>query len=75
MKKLITATALAALIAVPSIAQAAKAKKRPPAQNRSVIMARPVAVFLGNQYVGADPDANIRLELARDTGAFDGGGD
>ena len=58
MKTLITVAALVAAIATPTLVQAA-----PPS----------TAVIVGGQVIGADPDANVRLELQR-TDAFRNGG-
>jgi hypothetical protein len=54
MKILITALALAALIAAPVLTQPAAAQNE---------------VIVGGKNVGADPDANVRLQLRRDAGS------
>ena len=76
MKLLIAATALAAFAAAPADAQTAKARRAHASSlSHQVMMAPPAqAIYLGNEYVGSDPDANVRLDLQRETGAFDGGG-
>jgi hypothetical protein len=58
MKTLITVATLVVVIATPTLVQAA-----PPSS----------AVIVGGQVIGADPDANVRLELQR-TEAFRNGG-
>jgi len=69
MKTLLATAAFAALIAAPALAQTTRA----PAQyqrsyGRSDIphAASPYSVYDGNNYLGADPDPNVRLELRRD---------
>ncbi len=54
MKTLITALAFAALIAAPVLTQPAAAQND---------------VIVGGKSVGADPDANVRLQLRRDAGS------
>jgi hypothetical protein len=54
MKTLITALALAALLAAACI---------PPAN------AGPNDVTMGGKNIGADPDANVRLQMRRDFGS------
>jgi hypothetical protein len=58
MKTLITVAALVAAVATPTLVQAASPS---------------TAVIVGGQVIGADPDANVRLELQR-TDAFRNGG-
>lgn len=58
MKKLIAFTALAAALATPVMAQAA------PQHRQDVIV--------GNQNLGADPDANVRFDLEREAGTRNG---
>ena len=77
MKTLIATLALAAVIASPALAQTAR---RAPVQQypsqfdqsygraegqtqRSI---NPNSVYEGNQYLGADPDPNVRLQLRLD---------
>jgi hypothetical protein len=55
MRKLITALALAALFAVPTLTIATVASAEP--------------VQLGGQNIGADPDPNVRLQLRKDFGS------
>ena len=55
MKTLIAALALATLVAAPAFTRAA--------------LAGPNDVFVGDQRIGADPDANVRLQLRRDFGS------
>jgi hypothetical protein len=57
MKTLITGIALAiTLIAAPVFTQ-------------SAIAASPNDVIVGGQNIGADPDANVRLQMRRDAGS------
>jgi hypothetical protein len=56
MKTLITALALAALLAAPAFIPAANAGP-------------PNSVSMGGKNIGADPDANVRLQLRRDFGS------
>jgi hypothetical protein len=53
MKTLIALAALSAVIATPAIAQQAQ-------------RGGPNAVYSGDQYLGADPDPNVRFELRRE---------
>jgi hypothetical protein len=55
MRKLITALALAALFAVPTLTIATVASAEP--------------VQLGGKTIGADPDPNVRLQLRKDFGS------
>jgi hypothetical protein len=55
MRKLITALALAALFAVPTLTIATVASAEP--------------VQLGGKAIGADPDPNVRLQLRKDFGS------
>jgi len=55
MKTLITALALATLIAAPALTTATVASAE--------------EVFVGGKSIGADPDANVRLQLRRDFGS------
>jgi hypothetical protein len=59
MKTLIAVAALVAAIASPALAQ-------PPHQSGN-------AVYSGNQYLGSDPDPNVRLDLQREAGSRNGG--
>ena len=54
MKYLITAVALAALIAIPAAAAFAQSAN---------------VVIVGGQVIGQDPDPNVRLQLRRDAGS------
>jgi len=57
MKALIGAVALAAaVIAAPTFVQWAAG-------------AESTEVYMGNKYLGQDPDANVRLQLRRDAGS------
>ena len=53
MKTLIALAALATASATPALAQQA-------------LRTTPNAVYYGDQYLGADPDPNIRFELRRE---------
>jgi hypothetical protein len=76
MKTLVATVALAASIAMPALAQTAD--RRAPAQQfypsqydqygrREVIRPfNPMAVYDGYQYLGSDPDPNVRLQLRLD---------
>jgi hypothetical protein len=54
MKTLIAALALATFIAAPAFTQSAIAANE---------------VIMGGKVIGADPDANVRLQLRRDYGS------
>ena len=54
MKTLIAALALAALITAPTFTQSAIAAEE---------------VVVGGKSIGADPDANVRLQIRRDAGS------
>jgi hypothetical protein len=54
MKTLITALALATLLAVPTFTSSALAANE---------------VTVGDRIIGADPDANVRFQLRRDAGS------
>jgi hypothetical protein len=56
MKSLITALALAALFAAPALTTTAT-------------VASAEDVWDGGKRIGADPDANVRLQLRRDAGS------
>jgi hypothetical protein len=73
MKALITAAALASVIALPSSAFAAKAQRHFRAPEGGMVMSHSPAVYDGNRYMGADPDPNVRLQLMRDAALIDGG--
>jgi hypothetical protein len=60
MKTLIALAALSAVIATPAIAQQAQ-------------RGGPNAVYSGDQYLGADPDPAIRLDLQRQQNWRNGG--
>jgi hypothetical protein len=60
MKTLITLAALAAAIVTPASAQQAQ-------------RGGPNSVYLGDQYLGADPDPTIRLDLRREHNWRNGG--
>jgi hypothetical protein len=76
MKTFVATVALAAGIAMPALAQTAD--RRAPAQQfypsqydqygrREVLRPfNPMAVYDGYQYLGADPDPNVRLQLRLD---------
>ena len=61
MKTLVIFAALATAIASPALA-------RPAHQNDNS-----VSVTTGNQYLGADPDANVRFDLQRESGSHGDG--
>lgn len=76
MKTLVIAAALAAVVASPALAQTAQRRATPPMypsqydqtvgrteQPRST---NSNTVYDNNQYLGADPDPNVRLDLRRD---------
>jgi hypothetical protein len=64
MKTLITAAVLAAVVASPAFARTRVHAHVAPAMPQ---MSAPDQVYQGNQYIGADPDNRIRLEMQRDT--------
>jgi hypothetical protein len=74
MKKLILAAALATLVATPALAQYqySAAPRHGVVDRLAGIRAQALPsmsggeVYVNGQYVGADPDANVRLELRRD---------
>ena len=77
MKTLITSVALAAVIASPVLAQTtvrrAPAQQNVPQYNQVLAPTEaqprslnPNAVYEGKQYLGADPDPNVRLMLRLD---------
>jgi opacity protein-like surface antigen len=59
MKNLIAVAALVAAIASPALAQAAPQSG--------------TAVYSSGQYLGSDPDANVRLDLSREAASRNGG--
>lgn len=63
MKKLMFVAALAVAAASPALAQTRHARPAP-AQLAPAAQSQPV--FDAGQYVGNDPDANVRLDLRRD---------
>ena len=73
MKKLVLAAALATLVATPALAQYQYSAPRHVGMGRLAdirAQALPTAgsntVIVDGQYAGADPDANVRLQLQRD---------
>ena len=67
MKTLMTAVALAALVASPAFAATKKvAQVRSTAAQSYASVPAPSVVVSGGQVIGADPDANVRLQLLRD---------
>jgi hypothetical protein len=60
MKTLIVLAALATAIASPALA-------RPAHQNDNS-----ASVTTGSQYLGSDPDANVRFDLSRESGTRNG---
>jgi hypothetical protein len=79
MKKLVLAAALATLVATPAFAQyqSTYAPHHVSMDRLAGIRAqaqpsmRSDDVYVNGQYVGADPDPNVRLELRRDLPAND----
>lgn len=65
MKKLIMALAFAAVTAAPAFA-ATHHKKADDARAAYAAATDPNVVIVGGKVVGADPDANVRLNLRRD---------
>ena len=61
MKTLIVFAALATAIASPALAR--------PAHHPLI---RPTSVTSGSQYLGADPDAQVRFDLQRESGTRNG---
>ena len=70
MKKLVLGAALAAMAASPVFAQGAYAPHRATRLDNIRAQAAPTlqsgAVYVDGQFVGADPDANVRLQLQKD---------
>ncbi|MGN6571449.1 MAG: hypothetical protein ACTHLO_08545 [Pseudolabrys sp.] len=70
MKKLILGAALALMAASPVLAQGAYTPHRATRLDDIRAQALPSfnngAVFVDGQYAGADPDANVRLQLQKD---------
>jgi hypothetical protein len=64
MKTLIVLAALATAIASPALARPAHHTDRAPHTENSVTT--------GNQYLGSDPDANVRFDLERESGTRNG---
>lgn len=75
MKTLMTAVALAALIASPAFAATKKVTTQVRATAaQSYALAPPSsAVVVDGQVIGADPDPNVRLQLQRDGEQLNGG--
>lgn len=79
MKKLILGAALAVLAASPVLAEGAylpestygpqQAGRLDNIRAQAMPALNSGAVYVGGQYAGADPDANVRLELQRDFSA------
>lgn len=67
MKKFIMALALAAVTAAPAFA-ATNHKKADDARAAYAAATDPTVVIVDGKVVGADPDANVRLNLRRDPG-------
>ena len=63
MRKLVTAAALAAIVATPAFAQTARTF---PAHPGAIAAVPWDAVVVEGKVVGQDPDANVRLDLRRD---------
>jgi hypothetical protein len=71
MKTLITAVALAVAVASPALAQSASHRGQPQqSQYDQPIGSQPNSAngnaVYDRQYLGADPDPNVRLDLRRD---------
>ncbi len=70
MKKLVLGAAFAMLAASPVLAQGAYAPHRATRIDTIRAQAMPTAqsdsVYVDGQYAGADPDANVRLQLQKD---------
>jgi len=72
MKKLIFGAALALMAASPVLAQGSYTHRATAASRLDNIRAQAMpemnngAVYVDGQYVGADPDANVRLQLQKD---------
>jgi hypothetical protein len=76
MKTLVIAAALAAAVASPALAQTAQRRATPqmyPSQYDQTVgrteqprSTNGNTVYDNNQYLGADPDPNVRLDLRRD---------
>ncbi len=67
-KTLFLAAAAAAMLASPVLAQTRHVvRHHRQASLQYAPFAQSEAVFEAGEYVGADPDANVRLELRRDT--------
>ena len=65
MKKIVIALALAAVTAAPAFA-ATHHKKSDQATGAYAAATDPTTVVVNGKVVGADPDANVRLNLRRD---------
>ncbi len=69
MKRMILVAAAAGLLAVPVLAQTSQQvpmKQRVEAAQKAPKTGGPNDVYCNGQYVGSDPDANVRQELRRD---------
>jgi len=69
MKKLILGAALAVMAASPVLAQGAYAPHRATRLDNiraQAPMADNTSVYVDGQYVGMDPDPNVRLQLQKD---------
>ena len=77
MKKTVLSAALAMLLALPAFAQSysggygtgtprASSHKHRGVRAEGISPADPDVVYENGQYVGRDPDPNVRLELRRD---------
>ena len=64
MKRLMTALALAALAVSPALAKSTHTR----ASDTGYSVRDPNVVVVDGQYVGRDPDPNIRFQLKRDSG-------
>ena len=74
MKTLISAVALAALAASPAFAATKHVKQyRPEATQSYASVPATGAVVFDGKLVGADPDANVRLQLLKDAEQVNGG--
>ena len=74
MKYLMTALALATLVASPAFAATKKVPQVRSVAEQSYALAPPSnAVVIDGQIVGADPDPNVRLQLQKDAEQVNGG--
>ena len=65
MRNIVTAIALATVMASPAFAKTVKYYDMAPDQ-LSTVRNAPARAFEGSEYVGRDPDARIQSELRRD---------